>query len=280
MKKISLICLLCILPGALASAAGQTMSKCFRADWLQGERVVNLTLDGNKVTGTFAVGDGGGVAHSATYKFSGTRRGSALTVAFAGNKLPDVAPSEMKSLVWTLVRAGGKESLRIKFSGKNYDTNKYEDSYADFESCGASSGDNGASEPGSKARYEDLVKSAQTIRFARGARSATVRLDKLAGLQAMSAPATFLINAARSQELEVTAHGCNIEIYLPNRKLYSFVEWEGGNEKTYIDTQLDMASIDALPLTGNYLIVLRKAHESMEPDALTVTIKNQRRPKN
>jgi hypothetical protein len=40
-----------------------------------------------------------------------------------------------------------------------------------------------------------------------------------------------------------------------------------------------MASIDALPLTGNYLIVLRKAHESMEPDALTVTIKNRRRPK-
>jgi hypothetical protein len=279
MKKISLIYLLCILPGAQSSAAGQTVSKCFRADWLQGERVVKLTMDGNKVTGTFAVGDGGGVPPGATYSFSGTRRGSALTVAFAGNKLPDVAPSEMKSLVWTLAQAGGKESLRIKFSGKNYDTNKYEDSYADFESCGVGSGDAAASEP-AKASYEDLVKTAQTIRFAKGKSSATVRLDKHAGLQAMSAPATFLINAAKSQELEVTAHGCNIEIYLPNRKRHSFVEWEAGDEKTYINSELDMASIEALPLTGNYLIVLRKAHESMEPDALTVTIKNRRRPKN
>ena len=58
-----------------------------------------------------------------------------LTVAFAENKRPDVSPSELKSLVWTLVRRGNHELLRIKVFGKNYNTNKYEDSFAYFEPC-------------------------------------------------------------------------------------------------------------------------------------------------
>jgi hypothetical protein len=267
MKFISAVFLICLLTGAASSAGGQTMSKCFRADWLQGERIINLSLDGNKVSGTFSVGDGGGAAPAATYKFSGTRRGDALTVAFAGNKLPDVGPSEMKSLVWTLVRAGGQESLRIKFSGKNYDTNKYEVSFADFAACAAEPGDGRES-------YADLVKTAQTVRFARGASSARVRLDSLAGLQAMTAPATFLINAAKSQTLDIVADGCTIEIYLPNKKLYQYVEWEAGDEKTYASTGLDRMSIEGLPLTGNYLIVLRKPNEVLEPGTLIVTVKN------
>ncbi len=267
MKFISAVFLICLLTGAASSAGGQTMSKCFRADWLQGERVVNLSFDGNKVSGTFSVGDGGGAAPSATYKFSGTRRGDTLTVAFAGNRLPDVGPSEMKSLVWTLVRAGGQESLRIKFSGKNYDTNKYEESFADFAACAAETGDDRES-------YADLVKTARTVRFARGASSARVRLGSLAGLQAMTAPATFLINAARAQTLEVVAEGCTIEIYLPNKTLYRYVEWEAGSEKTYASTGLDKMSIEKLPLTGNYLIVLRKPNEVLEPETLTITVKN------
>ena len=74
-------------------------------------------------------------AAAKTYRFSGTRRGNVLTVAFAGNKRPDVSPSEIKSLVWNLVRKGNRELLRIKVFGKNYETNKYEDSFAYFESC-------------------------------------------------------------------------------------------------------------------------------------------------
>ena len=133
MKRIALVCLACVVLGAASPANGQSVSKCFRAGWLQGERAVKLTISGSKVSGTFIVE--GGDEPSKEYKFTGTRRGSVLTVAFAGNKKPDVAPSEMKSLLWTLVRRRGQELLRIKFYGKNYETNKYESSFAYFEGC-------------------------------------------------------------------------------------------------------------------------------------------------
>lgn len=133
LKRTTLIYLACVVLGAASSGYGQSVSKCFRAGWLQGERAVKLTISGSKVSGTFIVEGGDGP--STEYKFTGTRRGSVLTVAFAGNKLPDVAPSEMKSLVWTLVRRRGQELLRIKFYGKNYDTNKYETSFGYFETC-------------------------------------------------------------------------------------------------------------------------------------------------
>lgn len=112
----------------------QSNSKCFRAEWLQGERSVNLTINGNKVAGTFTVGSSDDPDRKA-YSFSGTRRGNALTVAFAENKRPDLSPSELKSLVWTVVRRGNHELLRIKVFGKNYDANKYENSFAYFEPC-------------------------------------------------------------------------------------------------------------------------------------------------
>jgi hypothetical protein len=135
LKTIPLVCLMCVVLGAVSSGYGQSVSKCFRADWLQGERAVNLTISGSKVSGTFIVRGGDGTTADKEYKFNGSRRGNTLTVAFAGNKLPDVAPSEMKSLVWTLVQRRGQELLRIKFYGKNYDTNKYETAFSYFESC-------------------------------------------------------------------------------------------------------------------------------------------------
>ncbi|HEV7684884.1 MAG TPA: hypothetical protein VGO68_22435 [Pyrinomonadaceae bacterium] len=131
MKTLTLFFL--ILAGAVVCTA-QSNSKCFRAEWLQGERSVNLTINGNKVSGTFTVGSDDDPDRQA-YSFSGTRRGNVVTVAFAENKRPDVSPSELKSLVWTLVRKGRHELLRIKVFGKNYNTNKYENSFADFEPC-------------------------------------------------------------------------------------------------------------------------------------------------
>lgn len=257
MRYVSVICLTCIFLGAGSSAAAQGVSKCFRADWLQGERAVNLTINGNRVTGTFSVGSGGDASSpAATYKFSGTLRGNSLTVAFAGNRLPDVAPSEMKSLIWTLSKSGDKELLRIKFSGKNYETNKYEESFADFEPCDG-------------AGYAALASAAQTVRFARGASSASIGLESRAEFQAMRSPATFLINVAKSQSLEITAEGCTIEVYLPDKKLYQFVEWEGGGEKTFASSQIDRLHIKSLPLTGAYLVVLRKPAENMRPETVT-----------
>lgn len=254
MKNIPVIYLICVfLCAAAPPARAQNATKCFRAEWLQGERVVNLRINGNKVAGTFTVeGDGG----AGVYEFSGTLSGNTLTVAFAGDRLPDVAPSEMKSLVWTLVRDGGRELLRIKFRGKNYETNRYEDRFSDFEPCG-------------EAGYEALAKGAQTVRFAKGANSASVGLASRAGFQEMKEPAAFLISAARSQTLEITAEGCAIQVYLPGGKLYEFVEWEGGSEKTFASSQIDRLVIKALPQTGTYLVVLRKPAENMRPEAVT-----------
>ncbi|MCA1592305.1 MAG: hypothetical protein LC754_06575 [Acidobacteria bacterium] len=262
MKNVSVIYLICIFLGAGSLANAQSASKCFRADWLQGERTVNFTINGSKVAGTFSVGSGDDhTRRDATYEFSGTLRGNTLTVAFADNKMPDVAPSEMKSLIWTLVKSGDKESLRIKFHGKNYQTNKYEDRFADFESCGSGG-------------YTALAKTAQTVHFAKGASSASIGLKSHSEFQAMRSPATFLINAAKSQSLEIRADGCTIEVYLPNKKIYEFVEWEDKGKKTFASPRIDRMLIEALPETGTYLIVLRKPSENMRPETVTFKATN------
>lgn len=223
------IILVCTLPGAGSSANAQGVSKCFRADWLQGERVVNFRINGSKVTGTFVVGGGGGDTPSdATYEFSGTLRGDTLTVTFADNKLPDVAPSEMKSLVWTLMKSGGTESLRIKFSGKNYDTNKYEVSFADFKPCVES--------------YAALAKGAERVRFARGANSASFPLS----FKTKDERRAFLLNMKAGQRIEVEAPGCTISFYYPDKR-------EGE------EPSIDGFSPDRLTQSGDYLFVISPA---------------------
>jgi hypothetical protein len=130
--KTFLLCLLILTCGVVSAA--QTESKCFRSEWLQGERSVSLKIRGSKVSGAFVVGSSDDPS-ARTYRFTGTRRGNVLRVDFADHTRPDISPSEMKSLSWTLVRRGNQELLRIKVFGKNYDTNKYEDSFAYFEPC-------------------------------------------------------------------------------------------------------------------------------------------------
>ncbi len=225
------VTLVCILLCAGSSANAQDVSKCFRADWLQGERVVNFRIDGSKVAGTFVVGSGGGgddIPSGATYEFSGTLKGDTLTVAFADNKLPDVAPSEMKSLIWTLVKSGGTESLRIKFSGKNYDTNKYEISFADFMPCGES--------------YAALAKGAERVRFARGRNSASFPVT----FKSTGDRKSFLLNMKAGQRIEVEAAGCTITFYYPDKR--------EGEEPT-----IDAFSPDPLTQSGDYLFVISPA---------------------
>lgn len=223
------IILVCILPGAGSSANAQGVSKCFRADWLQGERVVNFRINGSKVTGTFVVGSGGGDTSSdATYEFSGTLRGDTLTVTFDDNRLPDVSPSEMKSLVWTLTKSGGTESLRIKFSGKNYDTNKYEVSFADFKPCVEG--------------YAALAKGAERVRFARGANSASFPLT----FKTKDETRAFLLNMKAGQRVEVEAPGCTISFYYPDKR-------EGE------EPSIDGFSPGRLKQSGDYLFVISPA---------------------
>jgi head-tail adaptor len=223
--------IVCALACAGSSANAQGVSKCFRADWLQGERVINFRVNGGKVAGTFVVGGGGGgedIPPDATYEFSGTLRGDTLTVKFDGGKLPDVSPSEMKSLVWTLVKSGGAESLRIKFRGRNYETNKYEDSFADFEACGGG--------------YADLAKKAERVRFARGASSASFPLT----FKAKGERRSFLLNMKAGQRLAVEARGCAISFYYPDRR-------EGE------EPSIDEFSPDRLKQSGDYLFVISPA---------------------
>jgi hypothetical protein len=242
MKNISMICLFCLFLGAGASARGQSVSKCFRADWLQGERAVNFKVNGNKVTGTFTVGSGGGdrSRSDATYEFSGMMRDHTLTVAFAGHKLPDVAPSEMKSLIWTLVKTGERESLRIKFSGKNYKTNQYEVRSADFAPCEES--------------YAVLAGSAKRIQFARGANSASSPVS----FKTKDERKSYFLNMKAGQRIAVEAPGCGISFYYPDKR-----EYEEG-------TAIDTWSSDALTQSGDYLFVIKPV---LEPGACSVKFK-------
>jgi hypothetical protein len=231
MKNLTAICvvvLIYIFSGASASAQG--VSKCFRADWLQGERVVNFKVDGSKVVGTFVVGSGGNddTPADATYEFSGTLKGNTLNVVFDGNKLPDVSPSEMKSLSWMLVKSGNRELLRIKFSGKNYDTNKYEVSFADFEPCHES--------------YAALTKRAERVRFAKGKNSASFPLV----FKTKDESKPFLLNMRAGQQVEVEAIGCTISFYYPDKT-------EGE------EPAIDMFSPDRLRQSGDYLFVITPA---------------------
>ncbi|HEX8636363.1 MAG TPA: hypothetical protein VF703_19735 [Pyrinomonadaceae bacterium] len=216
--------------GAGASAGAQSVSKCFRADWLQGERIVTFRIDGSRVEGTFVVSGGGNddSPADATYEFDGTLKGNTLTVAFADNKLPDVSPSEMKSLVWTLAKSGGAELLRIKFSGKNYDTNKYEVSFADFTSCRES--------------YAALAKRAERVQFAKGRNSASFPVV----FKTKDESKTFLLNMKAGQQVEVDAIGCTISFFYPNKS-------EGE------EPAIDGFSPDRLTQSGDYLFVISPA---------------------
>lgn len=90
----------------------------------------------------------------------------------------------------------------------------------------------------------------------------------------MKSPATFLINVGKSQSLEIRADGCVIEVYLPNKKRYEFVEWENKDEKTFAGSLIDRMLIESLPQSGTYLIVLRKPSENMRPTTVTFKATN------
>lgn len=264
------ITLSCVLLCASAPALAQSVSKCFHAEMLQGGRTVTLKLEGARVSGTFTTEGAGGDAEG-VYNFTGTRKGDSLAVAFENGTLPDVSPSEMRSAPWLLSVRGGGELLRIKFYGKNYTTGGYEESSVAFEPCSTRAGEVGE-------EYALLAKSAHRVSFARGATSASARLDRLTKFQAMEAKAAFLVNAAKSQTLEVRADGCVIEIYLPGgESLYQYAEWEAGGEQTFASSNVDRFTVERLPATGDYLVVLRKAAETMRPDTLTITVRTRDR---
>jgi hypothetical protein len=247
-----------ILTLASYAAFAQAESKCFQNESLQGRSVVNFTTDGETLSGTYSVevsGDGEGVK---TYEFGGSRKGKFLTVLFEQNVLPDVAPSSIKSLVWTLVKTGDEEVLQITFYGKNYETNKYANYIAEFEPC----------EPS----YAKLKKTAKAVQFAKGKSSANAPLS----FNDTTERKVFSINVRQNQTLNIDAVGCKISVYLPTGKPYEFVEWENedGSEKTHTTSMIDQVSVRPIPQTGNYLIVLQKMAEEAQPGSVTFKITN------
>jgi hypothetical protein len=222
MKNRSLVYLLFVfLSGALTPAYAQSSAaRCFRADWLQGARVVNLRVDGEEVSGTFTVeGDDG----AATYEFTGSLKGDKLTVAFAGGRLPDVAPSEMKSLVWSLVRDGGRELLRIRFRGRNYRTNRYEDYSSDFEPCDGAGHD---SPPAAEAsgRHEEGAISLIRQRYAavnRGLPKYRAVKKELSGFSTEGGELVAYFDGPTVMKLSATHYGET------GRSLEEFYYWEG-----------------------------------------------------
>lgn len=252
--KVSIVFLILIWSSYAAGA--QAQSKCFQNDALRGNQIVRFQTRGNRVSGTFEFENGESEVARA-YKFTGTLGASgALRVRFENDALPDVSPSEVKSLDWTLLEKSGVEILRIKFYGKNYETDRYSDYFAEFAPC----------EP----NYDALTKTAKPVRFAGGKTSATVPLSFKNTVERKA----FSLGVRRGQTLNIVAEGCKIWVYLPGGGLYEFVEWESGGEKTFAGSAIDRTTIKSIPKTGDYLIVLGKLAENAQPEAATFKITN------
>ena len=108
-----------------AGVFAQPQTKCFRNDGLRDNHTVRFAADGGDVAGSYFVEPDGNAEQAQVFDFSGTRGGNTLTVNFAGEAPPGVAPSKTKSSIWTLAQSAKGELLRIKFYGKNYKTNAY-----------------------------------------------------------------------------------------------------------------------------------------------------------
>ena len=254
--RVLLISLFLTLTGF---AFGQSESKCFEADSLSGAHSVAFKIEGNKLVGTFTV-ESNDSEMVKTYDFTGTRTGNVLKVKFAEGEMPDLTPSsELKSLNWTLVKNADKEILRIKLYGKNHVTNEYKNYFANFESCELS--------------YTGLLKMAKSIRLytkhapPKGVVPTLTYGERIA-LNDIKERKVFSMSVFQGLTLRISAEGCKISVYLPDKKLYKFAEWEAGNEKTFTSSAIDSLTIKPTPQTGAYIVVLQKMAEAARPDVV------------
>lgn len=136
----------------------------------------------------------------------------------------------------TLAKSGGAEILKVKFYGKG----KASVYALDFESC----------EPSFKA----LAQTAKRVTFAKGASSAKV--------SAIGSKQAFLINVRQGQFIGAVAFGYSVKIYYPNGEIYALDENPDDElqvkEQT---TNLDFSGSDAVPTSGDALILLEIAPE-------------------
>lgn len=203
--------------------------KCFQNDALKGKQIVVFTQTGAKISGAFEY-ENGESELARRYEFTGTRAGNSLRVKFADGKMPDVAPSEMTRADWRIETTGsGAEILRIEFYGKNYQTNRYENYFADFVPC----------EPD----YETLAKAAVRVRFAKGKTSASVKFS----FAEQSEKKSFWLNARKNQTISIRSIGCAISFYYPDKTRYA----EGAG--------VDVLTLEKIPQAGDYLFIVSPA---------------------
>ena len=252
-----LLAFLILTSASFSAFAQDNAAKCFQNDALQGKQVIRFKTNGNSVAGTFEF-ENGESELAKPYRFSGKMAGKLVRVKFESDELPDVSPSEMKSLNWELAIKNGAEILRIKYYGKNYETNKYADYFADFKAC----------EPS----HPTLKKMAKIVQFAKGKSFAIAPLS----FNDTTDRKVFSINIRQGQTLSIDAANCKISVYQPTGKIYQFVEWanENGTEKTFTDSVIDRITIRPIAQTGNYLVVLSKMAEEAQPNSVTFKITN------
>jgi hypothetical protein len=224
-----------ILIFSVSTAFAQAQAKCFRNDGLKDNHIVRFEADGGDVAGSYSVEPEGDAEKTRTFDFSGTRKGNVLTVRFAGETPSGIAtPTKTKSLIWTLAQTANGEILRIKFYGKNYQTNKFADYTADFLPC----------EPDARA----LAQQAKRVSFARGENSASFRL----AFKNQSERKAFRLGARKGQSISVVSPGCGISFYYPDQTAYEE------------NRAIDAFSMDNIPQTGDYLFVISPAGEAGE----------------
>ena len=205
-------------------AFGGIEELCFKNAGLKDEETVLLNIDESRVTGTYKIMREYSSDTVETFEFTGTRVGKTVKVKFKGNKLP--SPS-MKSLNWTLDDDGTKQTLRIKFNGKNHETNKSADYIADFEAC----------EPS----YSELKRRSGRLLPdpAGGTRKRTVKFATKDEHKA------FRVNVPRGQTFGITAPMLNIVFYYPDGRRHA-------------EPGIDSFASDILKKSGECLIVLKR----------------------
>lgn len=209
-------------------ALGGIEELCFKNAGLKDEQTVSLNINESRVTGTYKIMRDYSSDSVETFDFTGTRSGTTLKVKFKGSKLPSPG---MKSPTWKLVDDGEKQILRIKFNGKNYETNKFEDTEVEFESC----------EPS----YAQLAKSAKRISPDQAdGNKQTVKFETKDERQA------FSINVPKGKAIGVTAPMLSIAFYYPNKNKHR-------------EPGMDSFTSDKVRQTGNCLVVL---HQYSTPD--------------
>ena len=114
---------------AVGSVAAQ-VDYCFKNDGLKLQQTVSFTLTGSKIEGTMESGGYDENTSAETFEFTGTKRGTVLTVKFQGKPPYELTPGTRR-IIWTL----GTKNLKVPMYGKNYTTGKYSAYTATFTKC-------------------------------------------------------------------------------------------------------------------------------------------------